>query len=313
MQPIVMRPMRPARPVVPAKSSRRSSSRPFSARVRRATRPSCLLALAGTLFGCADSPAGPRSGPGTPPNLLIAAEATGDRYSNVALMVGRVAADAPWVPACTGTLVAPDVLLTAGHCVAFGRLFEGFTEFGVTFDPVFAPASRVVRATAQVHPDYTFRFPTPLPNDPVDLSDLALLILDEPVGLVPAHLPPPGFLDRVAARSGPLTFVGYGIPRADASFGERGTRRAGSVRLGSVFAPVVGTTPDPAAGCVGDSGGPLLFGPPHTGQGKGGATMVLGVAHSADCATFTTFYRVDTPQARAFLGAYLELPGDGQW
>jgi hypothetical protein len=310
MQPIVMRPKRSARPMVPAKCSSRSSSSSFRARVRRGARPSCLLALAGTLLGCVDAPVGPGPRSGTPPNLLIAADPTGDRYPNVALMVGRVAEGSPWGPNCTGTLVAPNIVLTAGHCVAFGRLFEGFTEFGVTFDPVFTSVSRVVRATVRVHPDYTFRFPTPLPDDPVDLSDLALLILDEPVGLIPAQLPPPGLLDRVAEMSAPLTFVGYGIPRADASFSERGTRRAGSVRLSAVFDPVVVTSPDPAAGCVGDSGGPLLLGPAHTGQGWRVATVVLGVAHSGDCGTFATFYRVDTPRARAFLGAYLDLPGD---
>jgi hypothetical protein len=315
MQAIIMRPMRAvrlARPMIPTKCS---SSAPGSAtrtRVRRGARTSCLVALAGTLIGCGEPPAGPGLRPGQPPNLLIAADPTGDRYPNVALMVGRVAEDAPWGPACTGTLVAPDVVLTAGHCVAFGRLFDRFTEFGVTFDLVFGPSSRVIRATARVHPDYTFQFPTPLPDDPVDLSDLALLILDEPVGLIPAQLPPPGFLDHIAGMSGPLTFVGYGIPRADASFDERGTRRAGSVRLGPVFDPVVVTSPDPAVGCVGDSGGPLLLGPAHAARGQGGARMVLGVAHSADCATFTTFYRLDTPRARAFLGLYLRLPGEAR-
>jgi hypothetical protein len=275
-------------------------------------RPHWLLALAGALLGCGDLPAGPAN-PSAAPALLAAADPTGDRYPNVALMVGRVAEGEPWGPSCTGTLVARNIVLTAGHCVAYGKLLEKLTEFGVTFDPVFTSASRVIRATAHVHPNYILQFPPPLPSDdPADLSDLALLILDEPVNLIPAHLPPPGFLDRVAGRSGPLTFVGYGIPRADASFSERGTRRAGTVRLGSVFAPVVGTVPDPAVGCVGDSGGPLLLGPAHTGQGRGSARMVLGVAHSADCATYTTFYRVDTPQARGFLGAYLDLPGDGE-
>jgi hypothetical protein len=313
MQPIVMRPMRCARPMFPAKCSGSSSTGSSGTRLRRGARPGWLLVVVGTLLGCGDPPAGPGPKPGTPPNLLVAADPTGDRYPNVALMVGRVDAGAPWRPACTGTLVARNIVLTAGHCVAYGELLERFKEFGVTFDPVFTSASRVVRATAHVHPNYILQFPPPLPDDtPEDLSDLALLILDEPVSLIPAHLPPPGFLDRVAGKSGPLTFVGYGIPRGDASFGERGTRRAGSVRLGPVFDPVVGTTPDPTVGCVGDSGGPLLLGPAHTGQGRGSARMVLGVAHSADCATYTTFYRVDTPQARAFLGVYLDLPGDGK-
>ena len=47
------------------------------------------------------------------------------------------------------------------------------------------------------------------------------------------------------------------------------------------------------------------------GLGSRGATMVLGVAHSTDCATFTTFYRVDTPQARTFLGLYVDLRANG--
>lgn len=255
--------------------------------------------------------AAPATVSGSPPNLLIAAEPTGDRYPNVALIVGRAAEGSPWGPACTGTLVAPDVVLTAGHCTALSTLFEGLTQFGVTFDPVFTSASRVIPVTVHVHPDFTFRFPFPTPDDPVDLSDLALMILNEPVGLVPAHLPPPGFLDRLTRISAPLTSVGYGIPRADASVAERGTRRAGSVRLDRVIGPVVVTRPNPTVNCIGDSGGPLILGPPHTDGGRGGATMILGVAHSTDCATFTTFYRVDTPQARAFLGAYLDLPGDG--
>ena len=272
------------------------------------TRTSWVLALVGTLFGCGDSPVSP-IGRHDSPNLLIAADPTENRYPNVGLMVGRVVAGSPWTPACSGTVIAPDVVLTAGHCVVFGPLFEGFTEWGVTFDAVFTAASPVIRATARLHPDFNFRFPFPTADDPADFFDMAVLLLERPVDLIPAQLPPAGFLDRVGAMSGPLTVVGYGLPRADASWDERGTRRVGSVRLDRVVGPVVATTPDPALICIGDSGGPLFFGPGYADRGQRGVTTILGIAQSADCATFSGFYRVDTPQARAFLSGFVDLSG----
>jgi V8-like Glu-specific endopeptidase len=56
-------------------------------------------------------------------------------------MVGRTGAGAPWGPVCTGTLIAPDIVLTVGHCVLLAGLFEGYSEFGVTFAPQFSPAA----------------------------------------------------------------------------------------------------------------------------------------------------------------------------
>ena len=276
----------------------------------RPARTSWLLALAGTMLGCGDPSTSPTASGDAPPVALIAADPTGDHFPNVGVMVGRVDEGSPWTPACTGTLVAPDVVLTAGHCVVFGPLFEGFTEFGVSFDPVFTASSPVIRVEARVHPDFNFRFPFPTPDDPADFSDVAVLLLEHAVDLVPAQLPPEGLVDRIAGMRGPLTAVGYGIPRADASWSERGTRRAGSVRLDRAVGPVVGTFPDAAISCIGDSGGPLLFGPAHGDRGRRGATMILAIAQSTDCATFSSYYRVDTPGARSFLGAYLDLPGN---
>lgn len=45
------------------------------------------------------------------------------------------------------------------------------------------------------------------------------------------------------------------------------------------------------------------------GSGERGVTMILGLSHFTDCATLNMHYRVDTPQARSFLGQYLDLPG----
>ena len=100
---------------------------------------------------------------------------------------------------------------------------------------------------------------------------------------------------------------GIGLPRRQAA-SRRGTRRAGLVRLDEVFAPLFSATPDAAVNCIGDSGGPVFQGPPQSHRGKGGGTVVLGVAHNTDCSTWMAFYRLDTPQARSFLGAFVDLP-----
>ena len=269
------------------------------------------LILAGTLVGCADPPtsAAPTAAPA--PNALIAAAPTGEQYGNVALMVGRTGPGGPWGPVCTGTLIAPDVVLTAGHCPFLAPILEGYTEFGVTFAPQFSPAAVVIKAVAHVHPDFFFPFasPFPSPDNPYDIFDLAVLVLETPVDRIAAQLPPPGLLDHLRGFSGPLTVVGYGIPRADAGFAERGTRRAGSVRLDEVFGPLFSTTPDPTVGCIGDSGGPIFRGPPQSHRGRRGVTMLLGIVQGSDCGTWGTFYRLDTPQARSFLGGFVDLPG----
>lgn len=275
----------------------------------RRARMASLAVVVATLLGCGDAPTEGSTGIDTAPSLLIAGQLTADRYPNVGLMVGRAAEDLSWGPVCTGTLVSPSAVLTAAHCVAFARLFEGFSQFGVMFGPTLTSASQVVRATPVVHPEFNFRFPFPTLDDPADFADLALLLLEHQVSIVPAQLPPAGFLDRMDRRAGPLTVVGYGIPRSDAPWTERGTRRVGAVRLDGVVGPVVGTLPDPAVICTGDSGAPLMLGPGWADRGARGVTTVLGVATTGDCATFSVFYRVDTPRARSFLGAYLDLPG----
>src|ERR671913_677786 len=65
----------------------------------------------------------------------------GNRHPYVGAMV--VADEQGEFVFCSGTLIAPDVFLTAAHCTAAIEEF-GFDFEGVTFDNEFGPATSVV-------------------------------------------------------------------------------------------------------------------------------------------------------------------------
>jgi hypothetical protein len=275
----------------------------------RFLRIASCLALGLTLVSCESRPPVAPDVVAGRPEFLISAGPTGDRYGNVALMLIRGDASSPWQPWCSGTLVAPAIVLTAGHCVFVPQALLGLTQFGVTFDAQFSPAAHVIAVT-QSHLDPDFYFPgTPFatPDNPIDMHDLALLVLENAVDRVPAHLPPAGLLDHLSRSSVKLAIVGFGMTTT--STDNRGTRNVGAVQLAKVFGAVFETLPDPTALCGGDSGGPVFLGSESGKRGERGVTTILGLTHWGDCATYNMHYRVDTPQARAFLSQYLALPG----
>jgi Trypsin len=94
---------------------------------------------------------------------------------------------------CSGTLIAPDVFLTAAHCTFDLEQF-GLEFRGVTFDNAYDPGTSVVYpGTLHVHTD----FDLPGPNS--DATDIAVVVLDEEVaGIQPALLRSAGLLDQLA-------------------------------------------------------------------------------------------------------------------
>jgi hypothetical protein len=149
---------------------------------------------------------------------------------------------------CTGTLVAPNVVVTAAHCVpdCAQRIFVG--------EDVDDPSGGQVVAvrTAVAHPDYS-------PPDPT--SDIAVLILAAPVeNVTPRTIADKATVDAAAT----VRLVGYGNTDVN-STGGYGRRRL-------VDVPVAGEDPQYGAdfrsefvagapfldrdSCNGDSGGP---------------------------------------------------------
>ena len=113
---------------------------------------------------------------------------------------------------CTGSLVAPDVFLTAGHCIVTPWT-TAQSQWYVSFaTDLYARNIKVIAASSVVvDPQYAGQGGT------ANLHDLSLVFLPtgSTKGMTPLKLPPAGYLDALAAK-GALTNalfvnVGYGV------------------------------------------------------------------------------------------------------
>jgi hypothetical protein len=180
-------------------------------------------------------------------------------------------------PHCTGTLVAPRLVLTAAHCVADPRLG---TTIEVLFGSDVASPGALVLPVAQavIHPDY---------DSDSGASDLAALILAEP-----AEIPP---ISLASAPQGPslvgssVRVVGFG--QADPNAPLSGQKQSGTSLVTSLDVDTFRAEGGPSLSCHGDSGGPVL-----ALEGQEGSELVLiGVAWSGDpgCGSYSVNGRVD--------------------
>ncbi|TQM85602.1 trypsin [Saccharothrix saharensis] len=149
---------------------------------------------------------------------------------------------------CSGTLVSPNVVVTAGHCVHGGcaaRVFVG-KDVGFPEDGEVIPVE-----TALAHPEYRPPRPT---------GDIAVLVLARPAPIAPRPIATP---DQVAAAAF-VRLAGYGNTDVHSS-GGYGRRRVVDVpiasdhpRYGAEKATefVAGAPFLDRDSCNGDSGGP---------------------------------------------------------
>ena len=157
-----------------------------------------------------------------------------------------VGSDTQWC--CSGTLIAPNVVVTAGHCDA-----GGCTRRVLIGPSVDEPGARVAAVqSAHCHPDY--RPPT------VNTSDLCVLILAEDVDV------PPRPMARADMLTGAISVRLAGYGRTDtAGTAGYGVRRMVEVPLAAESASfgadpaiefVAGAPFLDRDSCNGDSGGP---------------------------------------------------------
>ena len=204
--------------------------------------------------------------PGDPAVVALVARRTRCEEQDVSLL-------------CTGTVVAPRVVLTAAHCLdVFGEDGQYEVYLGSRLGSGGGDGRFALVVSARRHPAY----------DPVTHEhDLALLRLAVPVEVEPVALPP-GSLEPVSGQS--IRVVGFGAAAA----GElaTGEKRSGWMSISEVTATGVKSAPGPGMSCTGDSGGPVLA----TVDGR---EWLLGVSASGDpgCRTYAFNVRVDAAAA----------------
>ena len=164
---------------------------------------------------------------------------------------------------CSGTLIAPRVFLTAGHCAVDA------TYAWVSFDevPVFDFGNWTITGHGVAHPDFG---DFALPNT----NDIGVILLDQPVTMeIYGELAPIGYLDSFRNRLGKQQTifepVGYGYNSYKPRFVWNMSRYKGEQRIINLVNAFAGgynvmLTNNPGKGngvggtCSGDSGGPIL-------------------------------------------------------
>ena len=207
--------------------------------------------------------------------------------------------------ACTGTVIAPSVVVSASHCFTLPQDIEVFFTLEEVIDAnrdgQVDPDVSLFSGRAVTHP----LFGAGGQNDP---HDVAVFLLDDAVTHIePARLPPLGTLDRPGVRSAIFTAVGYGdvreTNRGGLTFSDGWRRERVDQQINSVTKSWVTFSMNLSTGnggtCYGDSGGPHFL---------GDITVAVTVTGDTPCKATDKTYRLDTVDAQNFLDDYVTLP-----
>ncbi len=262
-----------------------------------------VLALCVALSGCADAESVRSLTQG-----IIGGAPTGDAHGEVVFVTtiaqGRV-------KQCSGTLIAPNLVLTALHCVSTKNPTQGVLcdDMG---HPASADNSSLLGPPVKPGNVAVYVGPIPAPNPDANViqvigsgsaticeNDLAFVVLDRALSLPIAPLR----LDTPASVGEELTVVGFGQNSTGAS--EDRQERTVQVTATGQWIRTFTVSEGP---CLGDSGGPAL-----TANGKLSgvfSTVSLDCSGADAAGKYTDISHFGPLVQRAFAAANGELPSD---